>query len=166
MKWDGNSLFCSVIKTNPKGMISCVTDWFNEHKNNDMLWWLTHSTERAAHPSSTKQNQGWNFAEQNCAASLKYCFHLFKRAINAHLNWNSSSCSLSELCTNISLLLCSSKRYKKYFCFTLAAQSVQLLKCLLYRYISLFTTMHWDPGLCLYSLKLQLRGAVPATKIF
>lgn len=38
--FDGNSLFCSEIKiSNPKGMILCVTDWFNEHKNNDILWW-------------------------------------------------------------------------------------------------------------------------------
>lgn len=105
---DGNSPLCSKIKTsNPKGMILCVTEWFNENKNNDIIWWKLYTKAALVNgdcmfnhhqPNTTKIK----FCGENCAASLKY-IPVFIRSMKVHLSGTSGSSSLSQLWIDIKL---------------------------------------------------------------
>lgn len=65
---------------------ACVTDWFNEHKNNDITWWKPYAKATFFNEDGMfnhhQQNQG---RKKKIAASFIY-FPIFRRSIKVRLN--------------------------------------------------------------------------------
>lgn len=101
--FDGNSLFCSEIKTsNPKGIMLSVTGWFNEHRNNDMLWWKAYCTPKLLYWAATTHSiiNTTQPRMEFCEEKLYPFQKILRRSIKVHLDWNSRSCSVLQQYTD------------------------------------------------------------------
>lgn len=99
--FDGNSLFCSEIKTsNPKGIMLSVTGWFNEHRNNDMLWWKAYTEATLLSSNNTFNHQHNTTKEGILWREIVSFSKILRRSIKVHLDWNSRSCSVLQRYTD------------------------------------------------------------------